>query len=60
MIAGVLRCGKSSLLDLIRIAIESEGVADCGSVSVSLESSGTGIWRGKVPHPITLPLHLLP
>ena len=43
MITGVRRCGKSSLLDLIRIAIESEGVAGRGFVSVNLESKGTGV-----------------
>ena len=39
VIAGVRRCGKSSLLDLIGIAIESKGVA----------GRGTGIWRGRAP-----------
>ena len=43
VITGVRRCGKSSLLDLIRMAIESEGVAGRGFVSVNLESKGTGI-----------------
>lgn len=43
VIAGVRRCGKSSLLDLIGIAIESKGVAGRGSLSVSLENNGTGI-----------------
>lgn len=43
VIAGVRRCGKSSLLDLIGIAIESKGVAGRGSVGVSLENNGTGI-----------------
>ena len=43
VITGVRRCGKSSLLDLIRIAIESEGVAGRGFVSVNLESKGTGV-----------------
>lgn len=42
VIAGVRRCGKSSLLDLIGIAIESKGVAGRGSLSVSLENNGTG------------------
>lgn len=61
VIAGVRRCGKSSLLDLIRIAIESEGVAGRGSVSVGLESNGTGIWRGKGRlYFESLPLYLLP
>ena len=43
VITGVRRCGKSSLLDLIRITIESEGVAGRGFVSVNLESKGAGI-----------------
>ena len=43
VITGVRRCGKSSLLDLIRMTIESEGVAGRGFVSVNLESKGTGI-----------------
>ena len=43
VITGVRRCGKSSLLDLIRMAIESEGVAGRGFVDVNLESKGTGI-----------------
>ena len=43
VITGVRRCGKSSLLDLIRMAVESEGVAGRGFVSVNLESKGTGI-----------------
>ena len=30
VITGVRRCGKSSLLDLIRMTIESEGVAGGG------------------------------
>ena len=42
-ITGVRRCGESGLLDLIRMAIESEGVAGRGFVSVNLESKGTGI-----------------
>ena len=49
VIAGVRRCGKSSLLDLIGVAIESKGVAGRGSLSVSLENNGTGIWRGRAP-----------
>lgn len=43
VITGVRRCGKSSLLGLIRTDIESEGVAGRGFVSVNLESKGTGI-----------------
>ena len=43
VVTGVRRCGKSSLLDLIRMAIESEGVAGRGFVDVNLESKGTGI-----------------
>lgn len=43
VITGVRRCGKPSLLDLIRMTIESEGVAGRGFVSVNLESKGTGI-----------------
>ena len=43
VITGVRRCGKSSLLNLIRTAVESEGVAGRGFVSVNLESKGTGI-----------------
>lgn len=43
VITGVRRCGKSSLLDLIRMTIESEGVAGRGFVSVNLESKGSGI-----------------
>ena len=43
VITGVRRCGKSSLLGLIGIAIESEGVAGRGFVSVNLESKGTGV-----------------
>lgn len=43
VITGVRRCGEPSLLDLIRMTIESEGVAGRGFVSVNLESKGTGI-----------------
>lgn len=43
VITGVRRCGKSSLLDLIRMTIESEGVAGRGFASVNLESKSAGI-----------------
>lgn len=43
VITGVRRCGKSSLLDLIRTTIESEGVIGRGFVNVNLESKSTGI-----------------
>ena len=60
VIAGVRRCGESSLLDLIRIAIYSKWFSVRGSVSVGLESNGTGIWRGKGQlYFKSLPLYLL-
>lgn len=43
VITGVRRCGKSSLLALIRMTIESEGVAGRGFASVNLESKSAGI-----------------
>lgn len=43
VITGVRRCGKSSLLSLIRSQIESEGIAGRKFVSVNLESKNTGI-----------------
>lgn len=38
VITGVRRCGKSSLLDLIRRQIESEGAERCSFASLNLES----------------------
>ena len=35
VITGVRRCGKSSLLDLIRMIVEPGGVADRGFASVN-------------------------
>ena len=35
VIPGVRRCGKSSLLDLIRMTVESGGVADRGFACVN-------------------------
>lgn len=43
VITGVRRCGKSSLLDLIRMIIESEEVVGRGFVNVNLVSKSTGI-----------------
>ncbi len=43
VVTGVRRCGKSSLLELVRGRIEAEGVPGRAFVSVNLESRETGI-----------------
>ncbi len=43
VVTGVRRCGKSSLLALVRERIESEGVPGRGFVSANLESRETGV-----------------
>lgn len=43
VVTGVRRCGKSSLLSLVRQRIESEGIAGRSFVSVNLEQRGLGI-----------------
>lgn len=43
VVTGIRRCGKSSLLKLVRDRIESEGVQDWGFIAVNLEERGLGI-----------------
>lgn len=43
VVTGVRRCGKSSLLDLIRLKIESEDVGGRGFVSINLESKSANV-----------------
>lgn len=43
VVTGIRRCGKSSLLKLVRDRIESEGVQDRGFIAVNLEERGLGI-----------------
>ncbi len=43
VVTGIRRCGKSSLLRLVRERIESEGVASRAFVDVNLEMRGLGI-----------------
>ena len=43
VVTGVRRCGKSSLLALVRNRIESEKVAGRGFISLNLEQRGLGI-----------------
>lgn len=43
VVTGVRRCGKSSLLQLVRKQIEAEGVPGRGFIDVNLERRGLGI-----------------
>lgn len=43
VITGIRRCGKSSLLRMVRDRIEGEGVAGRGFITVNLEMRGLGI-----------------
>lgn len=59
VIAGVRRCGKSSLLDLIGIAIESKGVAPrLRERQLGKQRHGHMARQGAAL--AALPLHLLP
>lgn len=46
VITGVRRCGKSSLLDLVRARIESEDASGCTCVKINLESK-TNVVRSE-------------
>lgn len=43
VVTGIRRCGKSSLLELVRRRIESENVDGRGFISINLEKIGLGI-----------------
>ena len=60
VIAGVRRCGKSSLLDLLGIAIESKRGCRPRLLERQLGKQRHGHMARQDAAPASLPLHLLP